>query len=123
MRKKIEKEVARLEAERNLSRVCVVVDMDMFFAAVEMRDDPSLIGKPVAVGGKSMISTANYEARKFGVRSAMPGFIALELCIRWWLLIEVDVTFEDLAGHTAFKDSAMFHQLLLLRARKIRCIH
>ena len=40
--------------------------MDMFFAAVEMRDNPELAGKPVAVGGMSMISTANYEARKFG---------------------------------------------------------
>jgi len=49
--------------------------MDMFFAAVAMLDDPSLIGKPIAVGGMSMISTANYEAWKFGVWSAMPGFI------------------------------------------------
>ena len=50
--------------------------MDMFYAAVAMLDDPSLVGKPIAVGGMSMISTANYEARKYGVRSAMPGFIA-----------------------------------------------
>ena len=52
----------------------------MFYAAVEMRDDPSLIGKPVAVGGLGMISTANYEARKYGVRAAMPGFIGRRLC-------------------------------------------
>ncbi|KAH0920852.1 hypothetical protein HID58_020870 [Brassica napus] len=46
-----------------------------------MRDsNPSLKGKPMAVGGLSMISTANYEARKFGVRAAMPGFIARKLC-------------------------------------------
>lgn len=45
-----------------------------------MRDNPSLQGKPVAVGGMSMICTANYEARKFGVRAAMPGFIAVRLC-------------------------------------------
>jgi hypothetical protein len=47
---------------------------------VELRDFPELRGKPVAVGGESMISTANYEARKYGVRSAMPGFIARVLC-------------------------------------------
>ena len=66
--------------ERKLDRWWCVVDFDMFYAAVAMRDDPSLIGKPVAVGGMSMISTANYEARKYGVRSAMPGFIARKLC-------------------------------------------
>lgn len=54
--------------------------MDMFFAAVEIRDEPSLADKPVAIGGQMMISTANYVARKFGVRSAMPGFIAKKLC-------------------------------------------
>jgi DNA polymerase kappa len=54
--------------------------MDMFYAAVEIRDNPSLADKPVAVGGQMMISTANYIARKFGVRSAMPGFIAKKLC-------------------------------------------
>ena len=56
------------------------VDMDMYFAAVEIRDDPSLADKPMAVGGEAMIATANYIARKFGVRSAMPGFIAKILC-------------------------------------------
>ena len=71
---------ARLEAHRNLTRVCVVLDMDQFFAAVEARDDPSLAGKPFAVGGMGMISTASYEARRYGVRSAMPGFIAVKLC-------------------------------------------
>ena len=52
----------------------------MFYAAVEMRDDPSLVTKPLAVGGNSMICTANYIARKYGVRSAMPGFIGRKLC-------------------------------------------
>lgn len=56
------------------------IDMDMFYAAVELRDRPELIHLPVAIGSKSMISTANYVARKFGVRSAMPGFIGLKLC-------------------------------------------
>ncbi|KAL8440600.1 hypothetical protein Efla_005519 [Eimeria flavescens] len=61
-------------------RVYVHVDMDMFFCAVEMRDDPSLASKPMAVGSLSMLATANYAARRFGVRSAMPGFIARQLC-------------------------------------------
>ena len=54
--------------------------MDMFYAAVEIRDKPELASVPLAVGSDSMISTANYQARKYGVRSAMPGFIARKLC-------------------------------------------
>ena len=54
--------------------------MDMFYAAVEIRDNPALAEVPLAIGGESMISTANYIARTFGVRSAMPGFIAKKLC-------------------------------------------
>eukprot|EP00949_MAST-11_sp_MAST-11-sp1_P003761 g3761.t1 len=72
--------ISRFEAERRLDRVWVVVDMDCFYAAVAMRDNPSLKGKPIAIGGMGMISTANYEARKYRVRSAMPGFIAKQLC-------------------------------------------
>jgi len=68
-----------LEARRDLSRTHCVVDMDMFFAAVELRDQPQLSTKPVAIGGMGMISTANYVARLYGVRSAMPGFIAAEM--------------------------------------------
>ncbi|CAG8525339.1 400_t:CDS:2 [Diversispora eburnea] len=69
-----------LESERDLSRIIVHIDMDAFYASVEERDNPSLKGKPMAVGDNSMLSTANYEARKYGVRSAMPGFIARKLC-------------------------------------------
>lgn len=57
--------------------------MDCFYAAVEMRDDPSLIGKPIAVGGgqtRSVVATCDYEARKFGVHSAMSGIRAQQLC-------------------------------------------
>ncbi|GAB2292123.1 hypothetical protein Dimus_026375 [Dionaea muscipula] len=75
-----EKKIAELEAARDLSRLWLHVDMDAFYAAVEMLSSPSLKGKPVAVGSLSMISTANYEARRYGVRAAMPGFIARKLC-------------------------------------------
>lgn len=63
-------------------RTCCVVDFDMFFAAVEIKNRPELADKPVAVGGPGMISTANYVARQWGVRSAMPGWIGQELCRR-----------------------------------------
>ncbi|CAI5736658.1 unnamed protein product [Peronospora destructor] len=72
--------MAQMEATRDLSRTIVVVDMDMFYAAVEMRDNPKLRDVPLAVGGLNMISTTNYAARQFGVRAAMPGFIGRELC-------------------------------------------
>uniref|UniRef100_Q6DJA4 Polymerase (DNA directed) kappa n=1 Tax=Xenopus tropicalis TaxID=8364 RepID=Q6DJA4_XENTR len=69
-----------LERNRDLSRIIVHVDMDAFYAAVEMRDSPELKDKPMAVGSNSMLSTSNYLARRFGVRAAMPGFIAKKLC-------------------------------------------
>ncbi len=59
------------------------VDMDCFYAAIEIRDNPSLAGKPVAVGGlspRSVLCTCNYEARKYGVHSAMPTTKAYRLC-------------------------------------------
>ena len=61
---------------RDLTQTWIHVDMDAFYAAVEIRDRPELADKPVGVGGRGMLSTANYVARKYGVRSAMPGFIA-----------------------------------------------
>lgn len=48
----------------------------MFYIACELLDKPDLRDKPCAVGGMSMLSTANYVARKYGIRSAMPGFVA-----------------------------------------------
>jgi DNA polymerase kappa len=68
------------EKRRSFEKICCVLDMDMFYAAVEIRDRPELKDLPVAVGGSAMISTSNYVARKYGVRAAMPGFIAKKLC-------------------------------------------
>ena len=65
-------------------RAIIHLDMDCFYAAIEVRDQPSLKGKPVGVGGardrRGVLTTCNYEARKFGVRSAMPTFMALQRC-------------------------------------------
>lgn len=69
-----------LEQSRDLNNTMVHIDMDAFYAAVEMRDNPGLKDKPIAVGSSSMLSTSNYHARRFGVRAAMPGFIAKRLC-------------------------------------------
>ena len=66
----------------NFEAFIVHVDMDMFFAACEERESPELSGKLFAVGSSSMLSTANYEARKYGIRAAMPGFIGKELARR-----------------------------------------
>jgi len=68
----------------NLIRKIIHIDMDCFYAAIEMRDFPELANKPVAVGGdakrRGVIATCNYAAREFGVRSAMPTAQALKRC-------------------------------------------
>ncbi|ADL52505.1 DNA polymerase IV [Clostridium cellulovorans] len=80
-------------------RIIMHVDMDAFFASVEVLDDKSLKGKPIIVGGisdRGVVSTCSYEARKYGVKSAMPVYIAKKKCphgiflpVRYWRYKEI----------------------------------
>jgi DNA polymerase-4 len=74
-----------MEKETQLKRKIIHIDMDAFYASIEQRDNAEYRGKPIAVGGSpqgrgGVVATASYEARKFGVRSAMSSKKALQLC-------------------------------------------
>ena len=77
--RKADEYIASLETQRDLSQTIVHVDCDAFYAAVEELDHPELKEVPMAVG-KGVVTTCNYVARKYGVRSAMAGFVASKLC-------------------------------------------
>lgn len=90
-------------------RKIIHVDMDAFYASVEQRDNPELLGKPIAVGGgerRGVVAAASYEARKFGVRSAMSGYLARKNCPQ---LIFVKPRF-DRYREISNKIRAIFHE-------------
>ncbi|CAB4422720.1 unnamed protein product [Rhizophagus irregularis] len=80
VRSRVQSCINRIEQKRDLSKCIVCIDMDAYYASVEERDDPTLVNKPMGVGDTAMLCTANYTARKFGVRSGMPGYFARALC-------------------------------------------
>ena len=72
--------ITDIAKERDYSRTWIHVDMDAFYAACEMRDNPKLRDVPLAIEDKNMIMTTNYIAREYGVRSGIPAFIGKRLC-------------------------------------------
>jgi DNA polymerase-4 len=100
-----------MESEERKRRKIIHVDMDAFYASIEQRDHPEYRGKPIAVGGSpqgrgGVVATASYEARKFGVRSAMSSKKAVQLCAS---LIFVRPRF-DVYKEVSQKIRAIFHR-------------
>ncbi|MFU8831960.1 MAG: DNA polymerase IV [Wenzhouxiangella sp.] len=86
------------------------IDMDAFFASVEQHDNPSLRGRPVMVGGgarRGVVAAASYEARQFGVRSAMPGSVARRLCPQGIFVPSRFARYREVSGQIF----AVFHEL------------
>jgi len=96
----------------DFSRKIIHIDMDCFYAAIEMRERPELAGKPLAVGGgtRGVLTTCNYLAREFGCRSAMPAFKAMRLCPQ---LVIVPVRF-DLYREESMKIRAILEEFTAL---------
>ncbi|THV47179.1 hypothetical protein BGAL_0329g00050 [Botrytis galanthina] len=89
-RRRADTAIAELELTRDLTQTIVHIDCDAFYATVEELDRPELKNVPFSVG-KGVVTTCNYHARRFGVRSAMAGFIAKKLCPQ---LIQVPLNFD-----------------------------
>ena len=79
IRSEIDPLLRRCRSRRRPLSTCAVVDMDGFFISCHILGDPHLADVPACVGGRSMISTSNYVARKYGVRAAMPGYLGSKL--------------------------------------------
>ncbi|KAF8326536.1 uncharacterized protein EI90DRAFT_3281627 [Cantharellus anzutake] len=75
----VDKMISAMEATRDVSKIICHVDLDAFYASVESLDDPSLVGKAFGVS-QGVLTTASYEARKYGCRSGMATFVAKKLC-------------------------------------------
>ena len=99
-----------LKTQAEPQRKIIHIDMDCFYAAVEVRENPALKGKPVAVGGlpgqRGVVAACNYEARAFGVHSAMPMSIAFRHCPK---LVRLPVRM-DLYKQVSAQIRAIFHQ-------------
>lgn len=98
--RKIDERAMQLEASRDFSRIILHADMDMFYAAVELKRDSSLLGKAFSVGSGVLV-TASYEARQFGVRSGMASHIALALCP------QLIIVKNDMASYVAASNDVM----------------